>query len=204
MQIDLPSAAADFLHCYGRDVSLRWSAEDLAGREAFIRRHVEGRPWIDWSTEHTALELVQAGLSVPTTHLVGEQSAIVLAGPVVELLPPLPLFQHAKMNLKTGGHLIGVIPCLRDNSPENQQFIELAHAQLWPYQTAEDLMAIAEEAGFEVDRQATQFVPVERFKQAVTQDELHFKGFNPLFKDLEKQGYDPMKLGWGELRLFAG
>ncbi|MBI3191965.1 MAG: hypothetical protein HYZ36_04805 [Pedosphaera parvula] len=168
-----------------------------------MNRHLDGADWLDWSTEAAAAELVQASLMSTPLSSVGGRPAILLAGPVVELLEPAQLFTFAADHLKAGGKLVGILPCLRDNAPENQQFRDLAAAELWPYYTVEELTETAEETGLQADRTASAFVPVRQFNESVLNDQLVFKGFRRLFDQLEAQGYDPAVVGWGELRLVA-
>ena len=129
--------------------------------------------------------------------------AIVVAGPVVELLPLAEVFEMAARRLNSAGRLVGVIPCLRDNSPESQLFMDLAAEQLWPYCVAEELMETLEESGFELEGEGGGFAAVPQFVRAVIDDELAFKGFRKIFDEMEKQGYDPIEVGWGELRFSA-
>src|SRR6185503_17177099 len=93
--------------------------------------------------------------------------ALVLAGPVVEMIEPATLFSHAAAPLNPDGKLIGIIPCLRDNSPESRSFAELAAADLWPYYTAEELFEMMRESGWQVDSAAGGFVAVRQFNEAV-------------------------------------
>jgi hypothetical protein len=132
-----------------------------------------------------------------------EAEAVLLAGPLVEIVEPLSLFEQAASHLKAGGQIIGVIPCLRDNSPESQLFMDHARAALWPYYPAEELLEMLREAQCRVLAKTTRFVPIPTFKHAVLGDSLHFKGFRSIFDALEQDGYDPMEVGWGELRFIA-
>jgi len=50
---------------------------------------------------------------------------------------------------------------------------------------------------------ASTFVAIPRFNEAVLKAELHFQGFNRIFDQLVRQGYDPREIGWGELRFVA-
>jgi hypothetical protein len=197
------AATAEFLEHYQRDVAVRWSPDDLAAQREFVNRHVAGRHWLDWSTPTAALHLVQASYAQTSVGTAEKFDALVLAGPVAEMIEPATLFSHAAAPLKGDGRLIGIIPCLRDNSPESRTFSELAAAALWPYSTAEELLEILRESGWRVDSAASSFVAVRRFNEAVLKDQLGFKGFNPIFEQLIAQGYDPMEVGWGELRFVA-
>ena len=129
--------------------------------------------------------------------------AAVLAGPVVELLEPAWLFREAAAALRPGGRLIGIVPCLRDNSPESRTFADLAAETLWPYYTAEELLEMLREEGWRVELETGGFFTIPRFKEAVLKGELGFKGFNAIFAGLAAQGYDPIEIGWGELRFAA-
>lgn len=199
-----PASVSDFLTAYQHDAPLRWSPEDHVARQDFVNHHLAGAGWLDWSSEAAALELMQAAWMAAPLVSAGKYETIFVAGPVTELLEPAQLFQLATDNLKPGGRLVGILPCLRDNSPENQQFRDLAAASLWPYYTVEELTELAEEAGLEPDRTASGFAAILRFKESVLDDQLVFKGFRRVFDQLETQGYDPMIIGWGELRLVAG
>jgi len=197
------SAVAEFLEHYQRDVSVRWSPDDLAAQREFVNTHVAGRRWLDWSTPTAALQLVQASHAQTSLGTTERFEALVLAGPVVEMIEPATLFNHAVAPLNPGGKLIGIVPCLRDNSPESRTFAELAAAVLWPYYTAEELLEALRESGWQVDSVASNFVTVRGFNEAVLNDRFGFKGFNRIFEQLSAQGYDPMEVGWGELRFVA-
>lgn len=197
------ASVSDFLAAYRRDAPLRWSPDDHVARQAFVNLHLAGAGWLDWSSEAATLELLQASWMAAPLASAGEYETIFVAGPVTELLEPAQLFQQAANHLKPGGRLVGILPCLRDNSPESQQFRDLAAARLWPYYTVEDLTELAEEAGLEPDRSASGFVPIPRFKEAVLEGRLVFQGFRQIFERLQAQGYDPREIGWGELRLVA-
>ena len=198
-----PAAAAEFLQHWPHDAPLRWTPKDFAAQQAFVNAQLVGPSWLDWSTESAAFELCQAQwLGTPLVSA-GEHNSVLLAGPVAELLPPTTLFPLAAARLKPGGRLVGIVPCLRDNSPESQLFAQLAAESLWPYTTAEELLELLAEAGLTPDTDATRFVPVPRFNDAVLKDELAFQGFRRIFDTLEAQGYEPLEVGWGELRFTA-
>jgi hypothetical protein len=149
------------------------------------------------------MELMQASLTNIDVSVAGRYDALVLAGPVVELIERAVLFQQAVAPLKSPGRLVGIIPCLRDNSPESQLFAELVAAALWPYSTAEELLEMLGEAGWQVRHDSNRFVSIRRFTEAVLKDQLSFKGFRRIFDQVEAQGYDPNEIGWGELRFVA-
>jgi hypothetical protein len=198
----ISAAAAEFLENFQRDAPVRWSADDLGAQREFVNAHISGRDWLDWSTPAAALDLVQS--RAPTAPgATGGYHAVLLAGPVVELLDPETLFTHAMAALSPGCRVVGVIPCLRDNSPESRLFAEYAAADLWRYCTAEELLEILRETEWTVDPEATGFFAVRRFNEAVLGDELGFKGFNRVFTRLAAEGYDPMEVGFGELRFVA-
>jgi len=199
----LPGAAAEFLQHYARDARQRWSPEDLGAQEAFVRGQTANADWLDWSTESAALQLLQASLVATADGLGGRHEAILVAGPIVEWLDPEALFGRAAGSLRPGGRLVGIMPCLRDNSPESQLFAQLAASTFWPYYTAEELTEMLREAGFNPVPEISRFVTVTRFNQAVLKDELGFKGFSQVFQQLQSEGYDPMEIGWGELRFVA-
>ena len=197
------ATAAEFLQHYQRDVAIRWSPDDLAGQREFVNSCVADRHWLDWSTPTAALQLIQAGPAQTSLGTAEKFDALVLAGPVVELIEPATLLSHAAAPLNPDGKLIGIVPCLRDNSPESRTFADLAASALWPYSTAEELLEILRESDWQVDSAAIGFVAVRRFNEAVLKDQLGFKGFKRIFDQLMTQGYDPMEVGWGELRFVA-
>lgn len=199
----LPEAAAEFLENYQRDVPFRWSSGDLAAQREFVNAQVADRDWLDWSTPLAALPLFQAGNTQTAPGTLQQYDALVLAGPVVELVEPAALLRRATAPLRPGGRLVSIIPCLRDNSPESQQFMQHAAAMLWPYHTAEELLEMLREPGWQIESPARGFVPIRQFNQAVLKDQLGFKGFNRIFARLAAEGYDPAEVGWGELRLVA-
>jgi hypothetical protein len=82
-------------------------------------------------------------------------------------------------------------------------FAELVAAALWPYYTAEELIEMLAEEGWQIHRESSRFVPIRRFTEAVLMDQLAFKGFRKIFDQVEAQGYDPGEVGWGELRFVA-
>ncbi len=199
----LSATSAEFLENYQRDTPVRWSPEDLAAQQGFVNRQVAGRDWLDWSTPAVALQLIQAKQTRISAGLREAYDAVVLAGPVVELLDLTALFLEAALSVRSGGRLVGIIPCLRDNSPESQGFVEAAARTLWPYHTAEELTERLQENGWGVDGSSSGFTAIARFNEAVLKSQLAFKGFNRIFAELAAEGYDPMKVGWGELRFAA-
>jgi len=197
------AAGAEFLENYQRDTPVRWSPDDLAAQRDFVRARVAGRDWLDWSTPSAALQLAAATAGQVRAGPAEESEAVVLAGPIVELLEPLALFSLARGPLGPGGKLVGILPCLRDNSPESDQFMQHARAMLWPYYTAEELVEMLRESAWQIQSPASGFASVPRFNLAVLGDQLSFKGFNRVFARLSAEGYDPMEVGWGELRFVA-
>ena len=197
------AAGAEFLENYQRDAPVRWSPDDLAAQKEFVGAQIAGGDWLDWSSPAAALQLVQAAAGQTSEGIAGKSDAVVLAGPIVELLEPLALFRQACAPLGPGGRLIGIIPCLRDNSPESDQFMQQARATLWPYYTAEELVEMLDETAWQIESQVSGFAPIPRFNLAVLNDQLGFKGFNRVFTRLSAEGYDPMEVGWGELRFMA-
>ena len=197
------AARAEFLENYQRDAPVRWSPNDLAAQQEFVRAQVVGCDWLDWSTPEAALHFVQAAAGPTSTGIAVRSDAVVLAGPIVELLEPLALFNQARGSLGPGGRLVGIIPCLRDNSPESDQFMQHARTALWPYYTAEEWLEMLVETDWQLESQVSGFIPIPRFNLAVLNDQLGFKGFNRVFTRLSAEGYDPMEVGWGELRFVA-
>jgi hypothetical protein len=192
------AAGAEFLENYQRDAPVRWSPNDLAAQQEFV-----GADWLDWSTPAAALQLVQAAAGQTSAGITEKSDAVVLAGPIAELLEPLALFSLARGPLGPGGRLVGIIPCLRDNSPESDQFMQHARTTLWPYYTAEELLEMLGETAWQIESHVSGFLPIPRFNLAVLNDQLGFKGFNRIFTRLSAEGYDPMEVGWGELRFVA-
>ena len=197
------AARSEFLAYYRHDMQLRWSETDREEQREFVNQHLAGSSWLDWSTEGAAMELIQASLTNISVSVAGRYEAVVLAGPVAELIEPAVLFQQAIAPLKSPGRFIGIIPCLRDNSPESQLFAELAATTLWPFYTAEELIEMLAEAGWQIWRESSRFVSIRRLIDAVLKDQLAFKGFRKIFDQVEVQGYDPSEVGWGELRFVA-
>ena len=197
------AARSEFLAHYRHDAQLRWSESDREEQRQFVNQHIGDSSWLDWSTEGAAMALIQASLTNLGVSGSGRYDALVLAGPVVELIEPAVVFEQAVAPIKSPGRLIGIIPCLRDNSPESQLFAELAAAALWPYSTAEELIEMLDEAGWQVRRESSGFVSIRRFIEAVLMDQLAFKGFRKVFDQVAAQGYDPSEVGWGELRFVA-
>ena len=200
----IPEQASDFLTQCQTDATRRWSAEDFAAQQQFVNERVAGSKWADWSTPMAAMQLIQSSLLGVAIEETGRHEAIIIAGPIVELLPPAEVFGMPARRLKPAGRLVGVIPCLRDNSPESQLFMDLAAEQLWPYCVAEELTEALGESGFELDDSGGDgFTAIPQFIHAVLDDRLSFKGFRKIFDEMEKQGYDPIEVGWGELRFSA-
>jgi len=197
------AAGAEFLENYQRDTPVRWSPDDLAAQRDFVRAQLAGCDWLDWSTPAAALQLAAAAAGQVPAGPAQESEAVVLAGPIVELLEPLALFSQARGPLGPGGRLVGIMPCLRDNSPESDLFIHHAKAELWPYYTAEELLEMLRETVWQIQSTVCGFTPIPRFNLAVLDDQLGFKGFNRIFARLSAEGYDPMEVGWGELRFVA-
>jgi len=198
-----PIAVGDFLRWYTHDALVRWSAEDLAAQQRFVNEQMAGMHWLDWSSASAALQLWQAEHLAMSVAAPAECEALLLAGPIVEMVALEPLLRHASAFLKPHGRLVGIIPCLRDNSPESQLFSEIAASMLWPYLTAEELIEICRELGCEPNSALTHFIRIPQFNEMVLKDKLAFNGFAEVFRELERQGYNPMEVGWGELRLAA-
>ena len=197
------AAGAEFLQHYARDAQIRWSLEDLAAQREFVNTRLAGCQWLDCSTASAALQLVQAVHAQTSLGAHEKYDALVLAGPIVELIEPSTLFRQAVSPLRPGGKLIGLIPCLRDNSPESEHFMRHAAAMLWPYYTAEELVEMLGENGLREDSRASGFTAIPQFNDAVLEGRLGFTGFAKIFKQLAAEGYDPREVGWGELRFVA-
>lgn len=196
---------SEFLTHWQSDAPRRWSPDDFAAQQAFVNDAVAECDWTDWSTPGAAMQLIQADLLNVALEDAEKHDAIVLAGPVVELVKPARLFAMAAKRLIPGGRLIVIVPCLRDNSPESQLFMDLSEAGLWPYFTDEEIREGLTECGFSSTGNDTNvgFTAIPQFNHVVLKDELGFKGFRQIFDELEKQGYDPVEIGWGELRINA-
>lgn len=203
MNLSSLSVATEFLQHYAHDVRLRWTTESLEAQQAFVTSGIAGLDWLDWSSEAVALQILQAHLTSTELGFTRHYEAVLMAGPLVELMEPPVLLQHAHRHLETKGRVIGIIPCLRDNSPESSLFCEVASEILWPYYTAEELLEMIAETGLIPNREQTQFVPILEFNRTVLNDALGFKGFRRVFDQIGEQGYDPIEVGWGELRFEA-
>lgn len=188
---------------YQNDLRLRWSPADLAAQQDFVVAQLGELDWLDWSGDAAALELIQSEVVDISAAPTAKCMAILVAGPITELIQPARLFAFAARHLRPVGRLVGIIPCLRDNSPESRLFAERAAAELWPYHTAEELRELLREAGFEPVTGATGFTPIPQFNRVVLRDQLGFKAYKHLFTQLEAEGYDPAEIGWGELRFVA-
>jgi hypothetical protein len=198
-----PGLVAEFIQHYSRDAAQRWSPADRQAQQDFVNRHLAGRRWLDWSTETAGLELWQAsGARLPLA-VRPPFEALLLAGPIVELADAAKLFDYATGPVLPGGHLIGILPCLRDNSPESQLFMDLAAAGLWPYSTAEELVELLGDTGWQLASDFSGFIAIPRFQTVVLNGQLAFAGFQKIFAQLIAHGYDPMEVGWGELRFVA-
>jgi hypothetical protein len=195
------AACGDFLQHYAHDAALRWSPEDLAAQQSFVGANLRGTDWLDWSTPEVTLQVLQSiwmggGLGAEREH-----EEILLAGPAAELLDPEKLLALATKYLKPAGRIVGIIPCLRDNSPESAAFAELTTASCWPYSTAEEIQETLRD--FNLASETSEFVAIPRFNEAVLKDQLACKVFRRIFDQLESQGYDPTCVGFGELRFVA-
>src|SRR2546428_698027 len=98
-------ASVEFLQHYPMDGYARWSAEDLAAQQEFVNAQIAGRSWLDWSSPAATLHLVQASHAHTSVGAAEKYEALVLAGPVVELLEPARLFNQAASALTPGGKL---------------------------------------------------------------------------------------------------
>jgi len=203
MDFQIPTGCGEFLSHYSRDLQLRWSHAELADQRRFVQEQIMGRRWLDWSTESAALELLQARLLGTPPNLSASNEIIVLAGPVAELIEPDWLFATAAARLRPMGKLVGLIPCLRDNSPESRCFAEFAAAHFRAYSTAEELIEMLREGGFDTEHGTASFIANGSFIEAVRRDQLSFRGFRRIFDQLGSEGYDPSEVGWGELRFSA-
>lgn len=195
--------ATELLQHYAHDLRLRWTREDLDSQQTFVSNRIAASDWLDWSTESAALQILQAHFASTEIGFTRPRGALVITSPLVELIELTVVLQHAVQHIRSGGRLIGIIPCLRDNSPESALFCEVASEILWPYFTAEELLEMIAETDLTPNREYTQFVPIPEFNRAVLKDALGFKGFRRIFHRVEEQGYDPIEVGWGELRFEA-
>jgi hypothetical protein len=199
MPDELPAQASEFLSHYAHDAQQRWATEDHTARQTFVEEHLAGWRWTDWSTERILLELAQAPLVAPGFGAAERIEALLLAGPVVELVSPQELFDYAAAHVGPGARVVGLAPCLQDNSPESQLFMDVARTLLWPYYTAEEMLEMFRGSGWETLSPSTRFVAVPAFTQAVQEGRLRFGGFKRVFTELEREGYDPAEVGWGDL-----
>jgi hypothetical protein len=199
----MTQSSVDFLEHYQRDVPIRWSADDLAAQRQFVNGALPAGDWLDWSTPQVSLHLLQSELLSTPMGVSGEYSAVVLAGPAVELLQLENLLRSACRCLTTAGRIIGIVPCLRDNSPESAEFMRISEEVLWPYSTADEIQESLRETGLAVLSEASRFVPVPTFVDAALHDRMHFKGFRDICRKIQALGYDAGEVGWGEFRFIA-
>ncbi len=196
-------AIAEFLQAYAHDQPFRWTAEDLAAQGRFAEAALEGVAWSDWSDPILALPLLQAAMLNTPTSLEHDQDAILLAGPLSEIMPAETLIPLAQAHLSPAGKLVGIISCLRDNSPESQHFMDLAAEKLWPYHTAEVWLEVLQDAGFAATGIKAEFIARPQFAASALTDKLQFKPFAELFRAVEAAGYGAHEVGWGELHFVA-
>lgn len=202
MQMFSP-AIVEFLQAYGHDQAFRWSAEELVAQGKFVEATLAGTSWSDWSDPAMALPLLQAAMLGTPTALEHGSDGILLAGPLTEIMPAEVLIPLAQTHLNPSGRLVGIIPCLRDNSPESQLFMDLAAEKLWPYHTAEIWLEVLQDAGFEAAGIKGEFVAQPQFIASVLTGKLQFAPFAELLRGVEKAGYGANEVGWGELRFVA-
>jgi len=202
MQMFSP-AIVEFLQAYGHDQAFRWSAEELVAQGKFVEATLAGTSWSDWSDPAMALPLLQAAMLGTPTALEHGSDGILLAGPLTEIMPAEALIPLAQTHLNPAGRLVGIIPCLRDNSPESQLFMDLAAEKLWPYHTAEIWLEVLQDAGFEAAGIKGEFVAQPQFIASVLTGKLEFAQFAELLRGVEKAGYGANEVGWGELRFVA-
>ncbi|HEY1172494.1 MAG TPA: hypothetical protein VGH19_14085 [Verrucomicrobiae bacterium] len=196
-------ALAEFLQHYPHDQALRWSEEDLAAQGRFVESAMTGLAWSDWSSPALALPLLQAAMLNTPTILDHGQDAILLAGPLTEIMLAETLIPLAQGHLNPAGRLVGIIPCLRDNSPESQRFMDLAAEKLWPYHTAEIWLELLQDVGFEAAGIKGEFIARPQFARAAMAGKLQFTPFAELFRGVEAAGYGANEVGWGELWFVA-
>lgn len=195
--------AGEFLQHYAHDSQWRWAPENLDSQKAFVERAISGCEWLDWSTQSAVLEVIQKNMTSVETVTKGDFDAVLLAGPIAEIVELENLFQQAVEHLNESGRVIGIIPCLRDNSPENSLFCEIAKEVLWPCYPAEEVLEMLREKGLEPHSDSCGFVAVPEFSEAILKNKLRFKGFQQVFDQIQAQGYDATEVGWGEVRFVA-
>jgi hypothetical protein len=118
-------------------------------------------------------------------------------------MPAETLIPLAQAHLNPMGKLVGIIPCLRDNSPESQQFMDFAAEKLWPYHTAEVWLELLQDTGFVATGIKAEFVARPQFAVSALNNKLHFTPFTELFRAVEAAGYGAHEVGWGELYFTA-
>jgi len=196
-------AIVEFLQHYAHDQPFRWTAEELAAQGRFAESALAGTSWSDWSDSAMALPLLQAALLNTPTSLDHDQDAILLAGPLTEIMLAERLLPLAQSHLNPAGRLVGIIPCLRDNSPESQHFMDLAAEKLWPYHTAEVWLELLQDTGFTATGIKAEFIARPQFAASALTEKLHFTPFTELFRAVEAAGYGAHEVGWGELYFVA-
>lgn len=196
-------AIAEFFQHYAHDQAFRWTEEELAAQGRFAESALAGNSWSDWSEPILALSILQAAMLNSPTSLEHDQDAILLAGPLSEVMPAETLIPLTQSHLNPAGRLVGIIPCLRDNSPECQHFMDLAAERLWPYHTAEVWLELLQDTGFAATGIRAEFIPRPQFAASALADKLHFTPFAKLFREVEAAGYGAHEVGWGELFFVA-
>jgi hypothetical protein len=200
MESSKAALISDYLLHYNTDLKSRWSEEALRFQANFVTSRLPKNGIWDWSAPAITLQLLQARLLSEKTAPPPGTSLILAAGPLMELLSPSAIVEEAARSLKQNGRLIAIIPCLRDNSPENEFFAMHASENLWPYYTAEYWQETMQEGGF-MTIDPPQFKENREFSMAQIEGRMNFRGFMPLIEKLQNEGYDPIEIAWGDLHL---
>lgn len=196
-------AIAEFLEHYSHDQPLRWTEEELAAQAQFAESALSGVAWSDWSDPSIALPILQSAMLDTPSSLEHELDGILISGPLSEVMPAEMLLPLAQEHLSSTGKLVGVIPCLRDNSPESQLFMDIAAEKLWPYHTAEVWLEVLQDVGFVATGIKAEFIARPQFAVSALAAKLHFTPFTELFRAVEAAGYGAHEVGWGELYFVA-
>ncbi len=197
-----PSLAAELLATYPVDDPLRWPDAMQAERGRFVDAVVSNLSALDLSDPPVAFEIAQTALTGSNPAFSERFPALIMAGPLVDLIDPAALLSLVAPFLTPTAIVAGLIPCLRDNSPESAAFAEACAAAQWNCPTAEELLESLIECGLEV-QPGWRFIPSPVFRSESGLRKVCFGPHLRAIKAVESAGYDPGEIGWGELR-FSG
>jgi ubiquinone/menaquinone biosynthesis C-methylase UbiE len=117
-----------------------------------------------------------------------------------EVFRVLKLYSRERM----GAQLAAGLVCLRDNSPANQEFARIAaKLLLWNYMTCDELIEIIRHIGFHIVGHRPVFIENKTFNEAVLRRHVVFDGYNRIFDELSRCGYDPRQVSQGHIWVHA-